>query len=163
MDAEAPPPEAPSPEARPRVKRRFARTLWYGLAVVVAAPILYLALFIRFPATRDTPLPTLMMFGLGLGLIVGSIRSAWKNPAVHRGKVVAPIALTFGVALTGLFAWTLLVEARNIPTSLGAPRPGQIAPDFTLPDENDQPVSLTQLLASNGSNGVILVFYRGYW
>lgn len=149
------------------MKRRFPRTLWFGLALIVAAPILYLALFIRFPATRDTPWPTLAMFGLGLGLLIHALRHAYWESAAYRGKVLTPVALTFGLAMTGLFCWTLLVEARNIPAALGAPRPGQMAPDFTLPDENGQPVSLAGLLAApdaaNESNGVVLVFYRGYW
>ena len=147
------------------MKRRFPRTLYLGLAVIVAAPILYLALFIRFPVTRDTPWPSLLMFVLGLGLVIHALRHAYRDSAVYRGKVLAPIALTFGLALTALFCWTLLVEARNIPAALGAPRPGQMAPDFTLPDENGRPVSLAQLLASPdaGGNGVVLVFYRGYW
>ena len=163
----------------PGVKRRFPRTLWYGLAVIVAAPILYLSLFIRFPETRDTPWPSLAMFGLGLGLLIHALRHAFRESAVYRGKVFTPLALTFGMALTGFFCWTLLVETRNIPAALGAPRPGQMAPDFTLPDENGQPVSLARLIASpdagaatgatappdaaNTSNGVVLVFYRGYW
>lgn len=151
------------------MKRRFARTLWFGIALILAAPVLYLLLFIRFPATRDTPLPTWMMFGLGLGLLINGIRHAYRNPAVYRGKLVAPIALAFGAGVTGLFAWTMLVHARQVPASLGAPRPGQIAPAFTLPDETGQPVSLAQLIGTPGSdgtpgsNGAVLIFYRGDW
>ena len=39
-------------------------------------------------------------------------------------------------------------------------RAGQPAPDFTLPDADGQPVSLSQLLAAGP---VVLVFYRGNW
>jgi len=150
------------------VKRRFPRTLWYGLAVVLAAPILFLALFIRFPVTRDVPWATLLMFAVGLGLLTHSLRHAYKDAAIYRGKVAVPIALVFGIALAGLFSWTLLVQARQIPVALGAPRPGQMAPDFTLPDQDGQPVSLARLLqapldATRKANGVVLVFYRGYW
>ena len=37
---------------------------------------------------------------------------------------------------------------------------GQPAPDFTLPDANGQPVTLSHLLAAGP---VVLVFYRGNW
>jgi hypothetical protein len=162
------------------MKRRFPRTLWYGLVVVLAAPVLYLALFIRFPITRDVPWASLVMFGVGLGLLLHGLLHAYRHAATSRGKVVAPIALTFSLALTAFFCWTLLYQARQIPDSLGAPRVGQMAPDFTLPDQDGRPVSLAQLLTASPdavapagagapadavqkANGVVLVFYRGYW
>ena len=158
------------------MKRRFPRTIWYGLAVVLAAPVLYLALFIRFPITRDFPWASLMMFGIGLGLLLHGLIHAYRDAATYRGKVAAPIALTFGVALTAFFSWTLLYQARQIPDALGAPRVGQMAPDFTLPDQDGRPVSLAQLLTTSPpadagappdavqkASGVVLVFYRGYW
>jgi hypothetical protein len=54
---------------------------------------------------------------------------------------------------------------------------GQTAPDFTLPDSQNHPVSLTGALnspftpesatgAEKGAAqvaGVVLIFYRGYW
>ncbi len=36
---------------------------------------------------------------------------------------------------------------------------GQPAPDFTLPDQNGAPISLS----SARGHKVVLVFYRGYW
>ena len=151
-----------------RLRRRFPRTLWYGLAVVVATPVLYLTVFISYPATRDIPWPSLLMFTAGLALIVHGLLHAYRESTVYRGKIVAPIALAFGATLAGFFTWTLLVQARHIPASRGAPRVGQMAPDFTLPDQDGRPVSLAQLLqapldATHKANGVILVFYRGYW
>ena len=39
-------------------------------------------------------------------------------------------------------------------------QPGDPAPDFTLPDQDGRPVSLTALLESRGA---VLVFFRGWW
>ena len=40
------------------------------------------------------------------------------------------------------------------------PGPGQLAPDFTLPDLNGQPFTLS---AFRGDGSTVLVFYRGHW
>ncbi len=49
---------------------------------------------------------------------------------------------------------------------------GTKAPDFTLPDKDGNPVTLSKLLASpagfgsdtpQNPRGVLLIFYRGYW
>lgn len=56
--------------------------------------------------------------------------------------------------------------AQQLPASEGAPRVGEKAPDFRLPDANGSPVSLHDLLTGQEgaeANWVLLVFYRGYW
>ena len=73
----------------------------------------------------------------------------------------------------GVFCWGVFVEARHLPASAAAPRLGQRAPDFTLPDQDGRPVTLAELLSTPAtapagppavrSNGVLLIFYRGYW
>ena len=37
---------------------------------------------------------------------------------------------------------------------------GDIGPDFTLPDQNNNKVTLSE---ARGKRSVVLVFYRGYW
>lgn len=55
----------------------------------------------------------------------------------------------------------------QLPESSGAPKVGDKAPDFTLPDAEGRPVQLSGLLApaKEGAPGswVLLIFYRGYW
>ena len=56
----------------------------------------------------------------------------------------------------------------QLPASKGAPKMGEKAPEFTLPDSNGKPVKLSELLASGEAaqkkgNWLLLVFYRGYW
>jgi peroxiredoxin len=54
-----------------------------------------------------------------------------------------------------------------LPASTAAPQVGQKAPQFTLIDSNDRPVTLAQLLTEPINNqppkAVLLIFYRGYW
>ena len=44
---------------------------------------------------------------------------------------------------------------RNGPIGIG-----EVAPDFTLQDENGQKITLSD---ARGKSPVVLVFYRGYW
>jgi amino acid transporter len=149
-------------------KRRFPRSLWLGLLLVLAAPFLFMLVFIRFPATRDVPWATLLMFAFGIGLLVHAMRRAYRDSATYRGKVMTPIALIVGVALGGFFSYGTLVGTRDLPPSSAAPRAGQRAPDFTLPDQDGRPVTLAELIApaaggAGHPGGVVLVFFRGHW
>ena len=40
------------------------------------------------------------------------------------------------------------------------PQPGEIAPEFTLPDSTGTPRTLTQLVSERPR---VLIFYRGHW
>lgn len=46
------------------------------------------------------------------------------------------------------------------PTDLERVKVGDLAPDFTLENENGNPITLSQF---RGKSSVILVFYRGHW
>lgn len=46
------------------------------------------------------------------------------------------------------------------PADLNRVKAGAVAPDFTLNDQDGQPVTLS---AYRNQKAVVLVFYRGYW
>lgn len=70
-------------------------------------------------------------------------------------------ATTFGSALA----------QAQLPPSKNAPKVGEQAPDFTLPDSTGKSFTLSHLFASDKEAGnpaerpawVLLTFYRGYW
>lgn len=148
--------------------RRWNISLWVGFVIIVAAFVAHPTLFVRFPITRDFPWASLLMFGTGLALLALGLRRAYKEPRIYRGRIAGPILMTLGAAIAGLFCFVFFHLARQLPASTGAPRVGQRAPDFTLPDQDGHPVTLSKLLEPGAGgadhlNGVVLIFYRGFW
>jgi len=135
--------------------RRFNWPLWLGLVLVILAFVGYVTLFVRFPLTRDVPWASYLLLAVGLAFVVAGFRRAQR-------KLVPSIVAVVTVALAAFFVFGASVGTR-MPASPAAPAVGAKAPGFTLPDTNNRPVTLAQLLAAPGSKGVILVFYRGYW
>ena len=149
------------------MRRRWNAWIWIGFLIVLAGPISYFLVFIRWPVTRDVPWVPLLFFVAGLTAIAAGVRRARREPAVWRGRVAGPVLLALGVFVAGFFSYGMFYEVRRLPPSTGAPRVGQRAPDFTLTDQNGRTVALAQLLASapggTPARGVVLIFYRGYW
>jgi hypothetical protein len=150
------------------MQRRWNVSMWVGFLLVLSAIVTYITIFIRFPATRDFPWATLLIFGAGLTLTARGLGRAYREPQTYRGKIAGPILLSLGIALFGFFCYNIFYVLRQLPPSNGAPQVGQRAPDFTLPDQHGDPVTLSKLLDSGAGgedrvNGVVLVFYRGYW
>jgi hypothetical protein len=92
--------------------------------------------------------------------MVGLFR-AFGRPQVYRGKIFGSIFAAIAVLLVAFFSYVIFYVLHQVPSSTGAPRVGQKAPDFFLLDQNGKPVGLGDLLSN--SNGAVLIFYRGFW
>jgi hypothetical protein len=137
-----------------------------GLVVCVVAFLSYFLVFAKYPVTRDVPWANWLLFAAGLGLLGVGIRRAFRSPERYGGKVSGPILGVLSLAIAGLFLFLTMSFSRQLPVSPDAPKVGQTAPDFTLPDAQGQPVRLASLLGpqAGGQQGwVLLIFYRGYW
>ena len=148
------------------MKRRWNWRLWIGFLVVFAGAAGYMALFAWHPITRDFPWPSLLMFVAGGALLILGLRRSFREPQLYRGKIFGSILTLLSVAVVAFFCYGLFYKGRQMPPSASAPHVGQKAPDFTLPDQNGNPVSLAQLLSGAGGGkpkGAVLIFYRGYW
>ena len=152
------------------MKRRWNLSLWTGFLIVLVGLGSYIPLFALFPVTRDFPWANLLLLALGGVLLCAGLMRAFKQPEVYRGKIFGSIMAALSIAGVGLFAYGLLYEARQIPSATAAPRVGQKAPDFTLPDQNGKALTLADILSSGPAgaanvraNGVLLIFYRGHW
>ena len=139
--------------------------LWSGFFLSPIAFLSYPFVFEQWPVTRDFPWVNLLLFGLTALLLVTGLRRAFA-PGRRRWLRITSglIATTVSVAIFANFAMSVFVHARQLPASGHAPRVGERAPDFTLPDENGALISLAALLspttasAAPASKGVLLVF-----
>jgi lysylphosphatidylglycerol synthetase-like protein (DUF2156 family) len=161
------------------VKRNWNSTLWVGFSLVLVGIFSYPLFFARFPITRDFPWANLALIALAVLLLGVGMRRAFRQPDSYRGKISGSILSVLTVLLVGFFLVEIFHETKEISASHGAPKVGEIAPDFTLSDSQGNPVTLSAMLNSsfvpNGSSsaaaasssaktaGTVLIFYRGYW
>jgi hypothetical protein len=151
------------------MKRSWNWSLWVGFLFVLAGFLSY-PLFARFPLTRDFPWANFLLFGVGgIFLLVGLVRGFGK-PQHYRGKIIGPILAGLSVVVFGFFSYLIFYELRQLPSSTEAPRVGEKAPEFTLLDQDNNQVSLADLLSAPASkastakaNAVLLICYRGFW
>ena len=151
------------------MKRNWNWSLWIGFLFVLAGFFSY-TFFAQFPATRDFPWVNFLLLGLGGILLLAGLVRAFGKPQLYRGKIFGPILALLSLLVFGSFSYLIFYELRQVPASTGAPRVGEKAPEFPLPDQNDKQAALADLLASPASsesaarvNGVLLIFYRGFW
>jgi len=143
------------------MRRSWNSLIWAGFAITLVAVFSYIPIFVRFPVTRDVPWANLLLFLAGGWLLAAGLKRAYGEPERYGGKVNGAVLGALALALFGLFCWGNFVFARHVPSASGAPQAGQTAPDFTLPDANGKPVTLSDLRTAN--RAVLLIFYRGYW
>jgi hypothetical protein len=159
------------------MKRSWNPALWVGFALVLIGTISYPYFFIRFPVTRDFPWVNLLLLAIALALIAVGLGRAFRRPEAYLGRISGSILAVLGVFITGFFLFVIFYMARQLPASAGSPKVGAVAPEFTIPDSLGHPVALSALLASpfrtndwpseaaggSKTNGLVLIFYRGYW
>ena len=148
------------------------RQNWYLRAGFLLFPISYASYFLffaRFPVTRDIPWVNFLLFVIGFAFLFFGLKRAFAQPQQYRGKIAGPIGSLVSIIVVGFFCFSIFHQTRQLPASAGAPRLGQKAPEFVLPDTNNDPISLSNLLSTPFATskappkGVLLVFYRGYW
>ena len=141
--------------------------IWTGFLLSLAAGFSYEFLFVRWPITRDFPWANLLLFAIAMVLLFLGLRRAFKPDKRIVSKIFSSLAAALGVLMLAGLLFAVFVFGRWLPESVGAAQVGQKAPDFSLTDSNNQPVTLAQLLSKPINNrppkGVLLIFYRGYW
>ena len=148
------------------VPRRVNWPIWLAFPLSVVALYSYPFIFVRWAATRDVPWVNLMLGAAAAALAFIGVKRSFSRGWISRALAV--VVATASLAAVGLFIYKVLIVARELPMSAHAPAVGQPAPDFTLVDLNNEPVSLSSLRTKpladrRPPRGVLLIFYRGYW
>ena len=141
------------------MKRKWNGPLWVGFVVAVGGLFSY-EFFARFPITRDFPWANLLLFGIGAALLLVGLFRAFGRPQLYRGKVLGPIFTAIALLLFAFFSYEIFYVLKQVPLSAQAPRVGEEAPEFSLPDQDGKQMTLADLLSPNGA---VLIFYRGHW
>jgi len=122
------------------MKRKWNWPILVGSIITVGGLFSY-EFFAQFPVTRDFPWANLLLFaGGGIFLVLGLFR-AFGKPQLYRGKIFGPIMAILGIVVFGFFSYLIFYQLRQVPPSTGAPRVGDNAPEFTLPDQNEEQVA----------------------
>jgi len=147
--------------------KRLNWQIWAGFILSLVAGLSYPLVFVRWPVTREFPWANLVLFAIALVLLFFGLRRAFKPDKRIVSKIFSSLAAAFGVFMLAALLFVIYVMGAWLPASAGAPQVGQKAPEFTLTDANNKPVTLAQLLTEPINNqppkGVLLIFYRGYW
>src|SRR6266436_9739856 len=142
------------------MKRKWNWPIWVGFIVAVGGIFSY-EFFARYPITRDFPWANLLLFAVGAALLIVGLFRAFGRPQTYRGKIFGPILTAIALFLFAFFSYEIFYVLRQVPLSAQAPRVGEKAPEFTLPDQDGKDVSLSDL--GSKSKAVALIFYRGFW
>jgi hypothetical protein len=115
--------------------------------------------------TRDFFWATLTLFAIRRFVREVRMQPTLRQQGAAHGKGLSSTLAALTLVILILLGCPSL-SFSQLPLSTGAPYVGQKAPDFTLPDQHGKPVSLHGLLKSARAgklNGLVLIFYRGYW
>jgi hypothetical protein len=141
--------------------------IWAGFVLSMVAAFSYPFVFVRWPITREFPWANLILFAIAFVLLFLDLRRAFKPDKRIVSKIFSSLAATFGLLLLAGLLFMIFVMGSWLPPSSAAPQIGQKAPDFTLTDLSNKPITLAQLLTEPINNkppkAVLLIFYRGYW
>lgn len=128
---------------------RAQRMAWLGIALVCAAPFLFLPT-LRVPILRSSGLVLWIALAAGLASAFAALRA--------RRSLLTRVALAFCALVGGATLYGFVVWQRLPPAS--APLVSTQAPEVNLLDERGDAFALRERWA-NGP--LLLVFYRGSW
>ena len=148
------------------MKRRWNLLLWIGFIFAILGFVTY-GYLVRFPITRDFPWLNFLLFIVSGILLAVGLKRAFRQSQRYRGKIFGSIFAGLSLCISAFFTFIVFYQLNQVPASKGAPRVGETAPEFTLPDQNNKSVALADLISLPAPNrnpgAALLIFYRGFW
>jgi hypothetical protein len=126
------------------------------LGLALLSVLLCLLAPVAWALTLDSP--SLRADGAAAWAVLGVALLLGAAAATADRRLIVRLLVALDVMLAALFAWAFFGLAALHPQP--AAEELQVAPAFTLPDEQGRPVSLAAELARGP---VLLAFYRGHW
>jgi hypothetical protein len=146
-------------------KLRWNWPAWAGFLLSILAFVSYFTVLVRFPITRNVPWVNFLLFGAAALFLLTGLKRAFTEFGSIGGKFVSSVLALLSISILGVFCFIVFRATRQLPASHGAPTVGHSG------DTRGNLVSLSALLysppepATSGAatQGVLLIFYRGYW
>lgn len=132
------------------IKKPSIKLSVYGMLVTAVGGVSYF-LLTDIPFIRNTAAPNIAL------VVIGMAMAGW-GVAKRRSKgtiISAGVSAFVGLGLIG--SLTVLMK---LPPAEELARTADTLPDFTLPNQDGVPVTLSSY---KGKGPVLLVFYRGHW
>lgn len=133
---------------------------WSGPIVTLVGALSYFLYFVQFANLRDFPWVNLPLVALGLFCSVAGVWRAFSNAGYKfLSRALASVGLLFSLGLGVLFCFYIFSLSYQMPGVEGVSQIADTAPSFSLPDENNKTVQLTDFRGKN----LVIAFYRGHW
>lgn len=132
------------------IKKPSVKLSVYGMLVTAVGGVSYF-LLTDIPFIRNTAAPNIVLVVVGMAMAGwGVVRRRSKGTIISAG-----VSAFVGLGLIG--SLTVLMK---LPEAEAMARTSDTLPDFTLPNQDGVPVTLSSY---KGKGPVLLVFYRGHW
>ena len=131
--------------------------LWLAPMLALGGFLSYSAFFARWPIFRDDPWLNLLILVASIGLSVVGVRRAWPRGGWQRLAGIGGVLLSS--ALTVLLLVYCYSLSYGLPSAELAVEEGEPIPAIVLASHDGSQVDLGAL----AREGLVLVFYRGFW
>ena len=130
---------------------------WLGIALCLAAPIIYI---VQFQMLQRLFMPWYAQFMPWYAAVLSTVGVALMLYAVTRRAGVIRIIFLGLFAILCAFQWLFLVVFSKLPAYEGPARAGEKMPAFATTLADGRPLTDKDLTQGQAS---VLVFYRGRW
>lgn len=153
--------ENPTAESGSAIRKpTFNVPAWTGPIVTFVGAVSYFLFFVQFAELRDFPWVNLPLVALGVLISFFGLRRVFSITEYKTAsKVFATLGFLFSLGIGSLFCFYIFDLSYRMPGVEGISQVADVAPDFSLPDQNNTTVQLADFQGKK----LVITFYRGHW